>query len=260
MSSTVLQLTAVLFIGITKAGFGGGLGIAAVPLFILSMPEPAQAIGMMLPLLCFCDWFALYYYRNLFDKKNIKQLYPGVIIGIIIASLIIIVLGKVNGHYMEIMIGLLSFAFLGYQFLKTYILQSMGDYIPKPWHGWFFGSGIGITSTLAHAAGPVATMYLFPQNLGKELYTGTNVVLFTIVNISKVPFYLYLGMLDAHLLQKSLLLLPVIPVGTFLGIWMNKTVNETIFNSVIYFTLFIMSVKLTTGFDFFTFLYSKILF
>ena len=101
-----------MFIGITKAGFGGGLGIAAVPLFILSMPDPKQAIGMMLPLLCFCDWFAVVHYRNIFDKKKYKKRYlPGIFLGIIIGSCIISFLGKIDGHYLEILIGVTSFAF-----------------------------------------------------------------------------------------------------------------------------------------------------
>ncbi|MBD3266617.1 hypothetical protein GF373_08105, partial [bacterium] len=54
-----LQITGVILIGIAKAGFGGGIGIAAVPLFILSIPDPKVAIGMMLPILCFCDWFSV---------------------------------------------------------------------------------------------------------------------------------------------------------------------------------------------------------
>jgi len=88
------------------------------------------------------------------------------------------------------------------------------------------------------------------------LYVGTNVVLFTLVNISKLPFYFFLGMLNLSLLGKSLLFLPIVPIGTLLGYWMNKHINETIFNLIIYIFLFLVSIKLITGFDIFSYLYS----
>ena len=130
--------------------------------------------------------------------------------------------------------------FLGYQFLKTFILRSIGDYNPKPLAWLVFLAAE--SELLPQSRMPLARSQpctYSPKTLEKELYTGTNVVLFTFVNASKVPFYIYLGMLDKHLFLKSLMLLPIIPVGTYLGIWMNKAVNEEIFNGVIYVTLFL---------------------
>jgi uncharacterized protein len=256
MYEITLQLIAVIFIGVAKAGFGGGIGIAAVPLFLMSTNDTQQALGMMLPILCLCDWFSVPHYRKAFDKTNIKNLYPGVLIGIVMGSIALYFLGKSSERSLQMMIGVVSLAFVGYQATKALLLEKMEDYRPKRWHGWFFGGGIGLTSTLAHAAGPVATMYLLPQNMGKQLYVGTNVVLFTLVNISKLPFYFFLGMLNLSLLGKSLLFLPIVPIGTLLGYWMNKHINETIFNLIIYIFLFLVSIKLITGFDIFSYLYS----
>jgi hypothetical protein len=51
---------AVLFIGLSKAGFGGGLGMLTTPLCALAFP-PRDAIGILLPLLCAGVVFSLYY-------------------------------------------------------------------------------------------------------------------------------------------------------------------------------------------------------
>jgi uncharacterized membrane protein YfcA len=53
-----LAVLAVLFIGISKAGFGGALGLLSTPLCVLAF-GPRDAIGILLPLLCAGDAFSL---------------------------------------------------------------------------------------------------------------------------------------------------------------------------------------------------------
>ena len=50
----LVAIPAVLIFGISKGGFGGGLGIAAVPLMALVV-SPATAAGIMLPPLILMD-------------------------------------------------------------------------------------------------------------------------------------------------------------------------------------------------------------
>ena len=47
-------IPAVLIVGISKGGFGGGLGFIAVPMIALSAP-PIVAAAIMLPILCLMD-------------------------------------------------------------------------------------------------------------------------------------------------------------------------------------------------------------
>ncbi len=236
---------AVVVVGIAKAGFGGGVGIIAVPIIMLVIP-PHEALGVLLPILCVCDWFALYHYRRLFSKQNILWMLPGVMVGIITGSFF---LGRIDEATLKFWIGIICLLFVLYQYGKSWIFDELKDYHPKFWHGWGFGFGVGVTSTLAHAAGPVATMYLLPQNMGKRLFVGTTVTLFTIVNIAKLPSYFYLDMINVPRLQTSLLLLPLVPLGVFTGIWMNKHISETWFNRVIYTLLVLMGLNMVFGID-----------
>ena len=57
----MLAAVAVLFIGLSKAGFGGGLGMLTTPLCVLAFGAK-DAIGILLPLLCAGDAFSLYHY------------------------------------------------------------------------------------------------------------------------------------------------------------------------------------------------------
>src|SRR5690606_22716485 len=98
---------------------------------------------------------------------------------------------------------------------------------------------------LAHAAGPPATMYLLPQNMGRRLYVGTNAVLFTIVNGLKLIPYILLGMITFDRIGTSLALMIFVPIGTLTGAWMNKRINETAFNTVVYVILLWMGLDFT---------------
>ena len=79
-SSILLAATAVLFIGLSKAGFGGGLGMLTTPLCVIAFGAK-DAIGILLPLLCAGDAFSVYHYWGKWERKNLKYLLPGVQIG-----------------------------------------------------------------------------------------------------------------------------------------------------------------------------------
>lgn len=251
MTFWIFAPMSVILVGIAKAGFGGGVGIAAVPLFIMATGDASASLGMMLPILCACDLFAISHYRNTFDRWNIVSLVPGVILGIALCGYFLGSLNKIErtNEYLKIVIGSVSLIFVLYHVGYAWIMKKLLSYHPKRWHGWLFGAVIGMTSTLAHAGGPPATMYLLPQQMGRRLYVGTTVILFTIVNSVKLIPYVYHGMIDVDRMKMSLILLPFVPLGTYLGIWMNKKFNETLFNTVIYSILFILGIKLITGFD-----------
>ena len=59
----VAAVPAVLLFGIAKGGFGGGLGVVAVPLMALVV-SPLQAAAVLLPILCLMDLVGLWAYRG----------------------------------------------------------------------------------------------------------------------------------------------------------------------------------------------------
>jgi len=81
--SLLLAGFAVLFIGVAKAGFGGGLGMLVTPLCVLAF-GPKAAIGILLPLLCAGDAFSLYHYWRKWRAENLKFLLPGTVVGVVI--------------------------------------------------------------------------------------------------------------------------------------------------------------------------------
>ena len=51
-------------------------------------------------------------------------------------------------------------------------------------HGTLVGTAANVSSTLAHAAGPIITMYMLPQRMGKGRYVATTVFYYWIGNLS----------------------------------------------------------------------------
>jgi len=78
---------AVVLAGISKSGFGTGLGVFAVPLMAIVIP-PAQAAAIMLPILCVIDLFNIWHYRRSWDRLNMKILVPAALVGIALAHLL----------------------------------------------------------------------------------------------------------------------------------------------------------------------------
>ena len=85
---------------------------------------------------------------------------------------------------------------------------------------------------------------MLPQGLSKELYTGTSVMFFAALNAIKLIPYGMLGQLSVTNLSVSLTLLPLAPIGVFLGVWINRRLREDMFFSIILTAIFIVGLKL----------------
>jgi uncharacterized membrane protein YfcA len=112
-----------------------------------------------------------------------------------------------------------------------------------------FGLGAGITSTIAHGAGPVVTMFLVPQKLPKEIFVGTTVLVFTWINWIKVPFFVAYDVITRETLLTGLMYSPLIPLGVWLGVWMNRKMSEKFFLNSVYAITFVAGLQLVFGWN-----------
>ena len=240
----------VLFIGIAKAGFGGGLGMLTTPICVLAFgasgKQPAFAVGTLLPLLCAGDLFSMYHYWGRWERRNLKFLLPGVVAGVIIGVQLI---ERFRPHQLNFAIGLIAVLFVLFQFVKDRVFRAEGAFAPNHLLGLPCGLGTGITSTFAHGAGPVVSIFLIPQQLPKEIFMGTSILIFTWVNWIKLPFFCLAGIVTRETLLTGLCYLPLVPVGVWLGVWMNRRCPEKAFLKVVYVTLFLAGLQLMFNFD-----------
>ncbi len=246
--STVFWVTAVLavtLVGIAKAGFGGGAGVIATPLLALTIPV-TQAAALLLPLLVIIDMISIYHYRKNFDRTSIRLMVPSAAVGILIGSLFFGVFSS-NERVLKLDIGLLAVAFVLFQLFRTQIMGQLIEKRPSTNSGIFFSGLAGFTSTLAHAGGPPATIYLLPQQLPRQLFVGTTVVFFTAVNLIKLIPYSFLGLLKVGNITTILVLSPLCYLGVRLGIYLNGRFTDKWFNRLIYTLLFLTGIQLILG-------------
>ena len=106
----------------------------------------------------------------------------------------------------------------------------------------------GFTSFCAHSGGTPTSIYLLPLRLKKEIYVGTRIIFFTCINLVKLPFYLYLSMVNTSSFTQSLILLPLSVFGIFVGYKLLKIIEESLFYNAIYILILVASTKLIIDF------------
>ena len=236
----VVAIPAVLAYGVAKAGFGGGLGIVAVPLMALIV-SPLQAAAILLPILCVMDIFAVWVYRGKWVWPELKLIVPAALIGIALGTLLF---GYMSADIIRLLLGILAIAFT-----LQYWWQSRRQKAETPKH---FGPGMGIvaaatagfTSFIAHAGGAPLSMYMLRRGLTRTEFVATTAVFFTIVNYVKLVPYSWLGQFDTGNLTTSLILAPLAPVGIHLGKWIHDRVSDRVFFRIAYASLLIVGIKL----------------
>jgi uncharacterized membrane protein YfcA len=91
----------------------------------------------------------------------------------------------------------------------------------------------GFTTMVANAGGPVMSLYLLSAGFQKLGFLGTSAWFFLIVNTTKVPFSVGLGLIDGRsLLLDAALALFVIP-GAFIGKACVNRINQRLFERLV---------------------------
>ena len=87
-------------------------------------------------------------------------------------------------------------------------------------------------------------MYLLPQDLGRRIFVATTVAYYFCGNSIKLVPYFWQHLITWETLTISLFLVPAIPIGTALGVWLNRRLREDVFLLVVYVLLFGTGSKL----------------
>jgi len=240
-----VAIVAVVMFGISKAGFGTGVGILATPLLTLAV-SATQAVAILLPLLILTDVFSVYQYRLKFHRKSIMILLPAAMVGIAAGSLFFGYF-RANERFLQISMGILALGFVLFQFFRAVILGAAEARNPGAIEGTMMGAVSGFISTIAHAGGPPISVYLLPQRLPRDLFVGTTVIFFAVVNLAKLLPYYLLGLFRSIDPLVLILLAPLTYAGVKLGILLNRRFTDLWFNRVVYAMLFVTGIQLIVG-------------
>jgi uncharacterized protein len=229
---------AVLVIGLSKAGFGGGIGILAMPLTAAAMPgQPQRMLGILLPILILADILSNLHYLKAWETRLLKPLLAGAAAGILLGSAGVLWMQRVNPEAfkkgLSLLIGGICLLFVLIQ-LPGLWGRPIRSLPPGRGSSLAVGGVAGFVSTMSHGAGPIVTLYLLQDKLEKRILVGTLVFFFLLVNVAKVPTYVAMGWINGSTLRDGLWTLPLLPLGTLAGAALHKRVPEKPFIVILY--------------------------
>ena len=102
----------------------------------------------------------------------------------------------------------------------------------------------GFSSFVALTGGIPAQIFLLPVGLERQAFVGTMSFYFLIINLAKLPFFFNLNVFSSKSIILSLILIPVLPFGIFLGKWLNNKLSDRLFYHISHGALFLCGVNL----------------
>lgn len=94
-----------------------------------------------------------------------------------------------------------------------------------------FGAGAGLATMVANAGGPMMTLYLLRMRVTGSALMGTVAWFFFVVNVTKVPFSVGLGLITPTSLRQSALLVPALVAGAGAGYLFVRRVSTSGFET-----------------------------
>jgi len=222
---------------LSKSGFASGFGSLATPLMALGVAVP-QAAAIMLPLLFVMDAIGIQQLWRDRDPALLRLLLPAGLLGTVVGTLLF---GVLSGRTVEAVVGALTLLFLAQRLLFPPKADAAA---PPRWLGFGLGIASGFTSFVAHAGSPPISAYVLPLRLSPIRFTATMAVFFAAINLSKWIPYAWLGLISTRNLATSVALMPLAPLGVWLGVWLTRRIQPTWFYRLAYSGMALTGAKL----------------
>jgi uncharacterized membrane protein YfcA len=217
----VLAIASGVVIGMSKAGLNG-LALLFIPLMALSFGGKAST-GILLPMLCVGDIFAVAWYRRHAEVEYLLKLLPSTVIGM---GAGVAVGGSLSDTSFRMLLGGIIVVLLGLMIWQ----DTQKDKVAHPQTWWFAalaGLLAGFTTMVGNAAGAIMSIYLLSMRLPKNAFIGTAAWFFLAVNFLKIPLQiLFWKNISAASLTFDAIMIPGIAAGAFLGVKLSGKIPE----------------------------------
>ncbi|MFJ2647551.1 sulfite exporter TauE/SafE family protein [Streptomyces sp. NPDC087420] len=225
---------AATLVGFSKTAVSGA---NTVSLAVFATVLPArESTGVLLPILIVGDVLAVLTYRRHAHWPTLWRLFPAVAAGVVLGTVFLLLAGNDAvrtsiGAILLLMAGVTMWRRRGGAETSAAVpaASSAGGRVKAGSYGVLGG----FTTMVANAGGPVMSMYLLSAGFQKLGFLGTSAWFFLIVNTTKVPFSVGLGLIDVHsLLLDAVLVLFVLP-GAYLGKICVNRIDQRLFERLV---------------------------
>jgi uncharacterized membrane protein YfcA len=228
---------AALLVGFSKTAVSGA---NTVSLAIFAAVLPARAsTGVLLPILIVGDVLAVLTYRRHAHWPTLWRLFPAVAAGVVIGTLFLV---WADDAVVRTSIGAILLFMAGVTLWRRRKAAATEGTDDEPdsvttrsgrAKARSYGVLGGFTTMVANAGGPVMSMYLLSAGFRKLGFLGTSAFFFLIVNVTKVPFSVGLGLIDGHSLLLDAALAAFVVPGALIGKWAVNRINQRLFEQLV---------------------------
>jgi uncharacterized membrane protein YfcA len=224
-------LIIVLFASVVMGLTGFGFALIALPLLILFLP-----FKVAVPLITVCSVFLNAYMLHTVRRSvQIRRILPLTVMGI---------LGMITGTYflvsveittLKLLIGLVVILFAA-AFLSGFgwkIKNERLAFVPVGFLSGLLGGAMSIS-------GPPIVLFFSNQGMEKKTFRANLIVYFLGLYLATTLNYFISGLVSTELLQYAVYMVPVLIIGTMLGIRLYKVVDEALFRKI---TLILVLIK-----------------
>lgn len=226
-SNWVLILLAAFIIGLSKAGLKG-IDMMNVTIMAIVFGGKAST-GVVLPLLCIADIWAVIYYNRHARWTHFWKLIPWMMVGVLIG----VYTGKDldEAYFRKIMAVIIILTVV----IMVILEIRKSDAIPA---NKFFvitmGLVSGFTTMLGNLAGAFSNIYFLAMRIPKNDFIGTAAWVFLVINLFKLPFQVfYWKNINVSSLQTDLMLLPALLLGFWAGIKIVSKIKDDSYRIVV---------------------------
>ncbi|MGW0552376.1 sulfite exporter TauE/SafE family protein [Streptomyces altiplanensis] len=232
-------------VGFSKTAVSGANTIS-LAVFAAVLPA-RESTGVLLPILIAGDLIAVLVYRRHAHWPTLLRLFPAVAAGVVAGAVFML---WADDDAVRMSIGAILLLMAGVTLWRR---RASPESEPEPeadpstatatatdtasgggrLKARSYGVLGGFTTMVANAGGPVMSLYLLSAGFRKLGFLGTSAWFFLIVNTSKVPFSVGLGLIDLRsLLLDAALVLFVVP-GAYLGRMCADRINQRLFEQLV---------------------------
>ncbi len=233
MVTIVMSFLIILFASIIQGMTSFGFSLIAVPL--LGIFLPLKDFVPMLVLFSFL--LSMVLFKNLTGDYNKKRIMVLALSGLTSTIFGIYMLKSVDNGILKLVVGsviLISSVLMLFGIRIKVKVRILGDIIAGAASGFLNGS--------VSLSGPPVILLLSNEDTEKEIFRKTLTAYFLTLNLISLPMFFFNGLLTRDIAIKSLMNLPALGVGMFLGLVIGNRISEGHFKKITLGMIFILGI------------------
>jgi hypothetical protein len=218
--------------GLTGFGFGM-VAMSLTPIFV-----DVKFASIFIALLCAVNnFFVLWSVRKAVSLRRVFLIFLGGAIGIPIG---IYLLKTLDAGLIKKMLGIVLVGFSGYSLLRR------GESELRLGRIWAMPMGIlsGVLNGIINMGGPPVIIYTYHKGWDKRVVKAALVLYFTVMSAYKVGLLVAARMISTGMLKLSLILIPIMFIGTVLGFPIFERINKEGMRRITFGLLLVLGVLL----------------